>query len=72
MLRARYPHVHADIKKTFSDKNYVILYVHFVLVPHTNGYATVDIFRLDKDKIVEHWGVSELIPNKLANSNGIF
>lgn len=72
MLHDKFPKTHAEIKRVFIDDNYVILYVHFIMQPNTKGFATVDIFRLENGKIVEHWGVSQAIPEKLANSNGVF
>lgn len=72
MLRTKYPQTHVSIKKVFADGDYVILYVNFIMQNNTKGFATMDIFRLANGKIVEHWGVSEVIPEKLANSNDVF
>lgn len=71
-LRTRYPDSHSEIKRVFADGNYVILHVHAVREPGTRGNAVVDFFRLEDDKIVEHWDVTQEIPEKSANTNGMF
>ncbi len=71
-LREKYPNSHSEIKQIFADRNYVILHVHAVRIPGTRGAAIVDIFRLENDKIVEHWDVHEEIIDKPANQNGMF
>ncbi len=71
-LREKYPASHSEIKRVFADGDYVILHVHAVRVPGTRGLAVVDIFRLEKGKIVEHWDVHEEILEKPANENGMF
>jgi predicted SnoaL-like aldol condensation-catalyzing enzyme len=50
----------------------VILHVHAVRQPGTAGSAIVDIFKLENGKIVEHWDVNQPIPEKAANTNGMF
>ena len=50
----------------------VILHVHSVREKDTRGRAIVDIFRLENGKIVEHWDVVQEIPEKAANTNGMF
>jgi predicted SnoaL-like aldol condensation-catalyzing enzyme len=71
-LRDKYPQSHSDIKRVFADGDYVILHVHAVREPNTAGAAIVDIFKLENGKIVEHWDVIQLIPDKSANNNGMF
>ena len=71
-LREKYPKAHSEIKRVFSDGDFVILHIHSVRVPGTRGRAIIDIFRLKKHKIVEHWDVIQNIPGKSANSNTMF
>jgi len=71
-LRERYPNSHSEIKRVFADGDHVILHVHAVREPGTRGSAIVDIFRLENGKIVEHWDVNQEIPEKAANTNGMF
>ena len=71
-LRTRYPNSHSEIKRVFADGDYVVLHVHAVREPGTRGSAIVDIFRLENGKVVEHWDVNQEIPEKAANTNGMF
>jgi predicted SnoaL-like aldol condensation-catalyzing enzyme len=71
-LKTTYPMTHSEITQTFADGDYVILRVHAVRTPGTLGNAIVDIFRLDKGKVVEHWDSVQPIPEKAANTNGMF
>lgn len=71
-LREKSPNSHSEIKRAFADGDYVILHVHAVREPGTRGVAIVDIFKLENGKIVEHWDVAQPIPEKSANSNGMF
>ena len=71
-LKAKFPASRSEIKRTFAEGDYVIVHVHAVREPGTRGSAIVDIFRLENGKIVEHWDVVQPIPEKAANSNGMF
>ncbi len=71
-LRAKYPAAHSEIRKAFVDGDFVILHVHSVREPGTRGAAVVDIFRLDKGRIVEHWDVLQVVPSQAANGNTMF
>ncbi len=71
-LRDKAPQSHSEIKRVFADGDFVILHVHAVPEPGARGRAIVDIFRLEKGKIVEHWDVIQDIPEKRANANGMF
>lgn len=71
-LRDNFPNSHVEIKRVIADGDYVIFHVHSILVPGTRGQAIVDIIRLDKGKVVEHWDVTQEIPEKSSNPNGMF
>lgn len=71
-LREKYPAAHSEVKRIFVNGNYVIMHVNFVLEPNTKGLAIVDIFRLEKNKVVEHWDVIQPVPEQAANNNGMF
>ncbi|MCW8408588.1 ester cyclase [Legionella sp. PATHC035] len=71
-LKNTYPQSHSEIKRILADGDYVIVHVHSVLEPGTKGRAIVDIFRLENNKIYEHWDVIQSIPAESANSNGMF
>jgi len=71
-LREKFPNYHSEIKRAFADGDYVILHVHNVREPGTRGRAIVDIFKLEKGKVVEHWDVAQDIPEKMPHNNGMF
>jgi len=72
LRKEKFPNAKSEIKRIFADGDFVILHVHGVREPGERGVAIVDIFRLEKGKIVEHWDVIQPIPEKPANSNGMF
>ena len=72
-LKAKFPQSKSEVKRVFTDGDYVIVHVHAVREPGSRGSAIVDIFRCDANgKIVEHWDVVQPIPEKAANSNTMF
>jgi predicted SnoaL-like aldol condensation-catalyzing enzyme len=72
LRKEKNPNAKSEIKRAFAEGDYVILHVHGVREPGERGVAIVDIFRLENGKIVEHWDVIQPIPEKTANSNGMF
>ena len=71
-LKDKFPNNKSEIKRIFADGDYVIVHVHAVREPGTRGNAIIDIFRLENGKVVEHWDAVQPIPEKAANSNGMF
>jgi predicted SnoaL-like aldol condensation-catalyzing enzyme len=71
-LKEKFPNNHSEIKRIFADGDYVIVHVHAVREPGTRGNAIIDIFKLENGKVVEHWDAVQPIPEKSANTNGMF
>ncbi|MFK3662017.1 ester cyclase [Scandinavium sp. NPDC088450] len=72
-LKTKYPDSHSEIKRVLTDGDYVVLHVKTSGREPGVTKAIIDIFRLDKQhKIVEHWDVTQTVPEKSANSNGMF
>ena len=71
-LKENYPQAHSEIKRVLVDGDMVILHVHSILQPGSRGQSIIDIFRLENNKIVEHWDTTQDIPEVSANSNGMF
>jgi predicted SnoaL-like aldol condensation-catalyzing enzyme len=71
-LKKTYPQSHSEIKRMIADGDYVVVHVNSVLEQGTKGRAIIDIFRLENNKICEHWDMIQPIPSEAANTNGMF
>ncbi|MBS0367053.1 MAG: nuclear transport factor 2 family protein [Proteobacteria bacterium] len=66
------PALHYEFRHLYSDGNYAIVHSLVTASAADRGKAVVDIFRLEHGKIVEHWDVSQPVPEKSANDNTMF
>jgi predicted SnoaL-like aldol condensation-catalyzing enzyme len=71
-LKEHAPHSHSEIKRVFADGDFVILHVPKTSGPGDRGVAIVDILRLEHGRIVEHWDVTQEIPERTASGNPMF
>jgi len=79
MRVAKNPNRRMEFKHAFVDGDYVILHIHHIFAPTDevyveapNGLAGVDIFRLEKGRIVEHWDVLQPVPAQSMHQNTMF
>lgn len=72
LAKKSFPEYRTEFKRVFADGDYVIVHCHAKSNPQDRGSAVIDIFRLENGKVVEHWDVIQAIPEKAANTNGMF
>ncbi|MEN6620740.1 MAG: nuclear transport factor 2 family protein [Smithella sp.] len=67
-----HPKTRVEIKRIIAEGDLVVLHLHSKMDENDRGRAMVEIFRLEDDKIVEHWGVTQAVPARAANRNTMF
>ena len=65
------PKTEIDVQHIAADGDLVFIHIRNVL-PDKKVQSVIDIFRIEKGKIAEHWDVHEFVPNKSANSHPMF
>lgn len=61
-----------EVKRVIAEGDYVVVHLHGMNGPNPHGEAVIDIFRVDGDRVVEHWDVIQPLPEKSNNPNTPF
>ena len=71
-LKTSSPQLKGEIKRVIVENNLVVLRIHWTVGRGQLDGAGIDIFRVDKGKIVEHWDVNQAVPAESKNENTMF
>lgn len=71
-IKQQSPDAEHRVKRMFADGDHVITHTHVIRHPGDPGMAVVDIFRIDGEKVVEHWDVIQEIDPTISNADGMF
>ena len=66
------PKSHVVFSHIVAEADLVVLHLNSKADEKDRGRAIVDIFRVENGKIVEHWGVTQDVPEKTASGNTMF
>jgi predicted SnoaL-like aldol condensation-catalyzing enzyme len=67
-----HPDAAYSIKRIIADGDLVAVHSHARFTKDDRGLAVVDILRVEGCKVAEHWDVAQPVPEKPANTNGMF
>ena len=64
--------IDADLHRMVAEGDLVAVHVHGKQRPDDRGIVSMDMFRVENGRLVEHWDVSQEIPETSANDNGMW
>ena len=71
-FKAAFPKHRYEVKRVLAEGDYVMLHLHGMGGPNPHGESVVDIFRVENDKVVEHWDIIQAIPETADNACSMF
>jgi predicted SnoaL-like aldol condensation-catalyzing enzyme len=66
------PRLRVDIRTVLADADRVITHSLITLNPDDLGVVAMDMFRLERGRIVEHWDVVQPFPEESVNDHPMF
>lgn len=60
------------VHRVLVEAPYIVVHLHGFSSPEDRGAAAVDILRVEDCQIVEHWDVTQPVPETSMNDNGMF
>lgn len=70
-MAEKWPGKKVSFIRSVAEADLVVLHCHQTW-PGDNDYVTMDIFRFEEGKIVEHWDALQSIPETSKNTNTMF
>ena len=71
-LTTDFPDFAISVKRVIAEGDLVAAHVVGKRTPDDRGVVSMDMFRLENGRLVEHWDVVQDIPDTAANDNGMF
>ena len=71
-MQKKHPALTVAISHTLAEGDLVALHVHLMREANDPGQAIMELFRLKRGKIVEHWDVVQPVPATTTSGNSMF
>jgi predicted SnoaL-like aldol condensation-catalyzing enzyme len=71
-MQKKHPALTVAISHTLAEGDLVAVHVHLMREANDPGQAIMELFRLKRGKIVEHWDVVQPVPATTISGNSMF